>query len=146
MKERPIIFSGPMVRAILEGRKTMTRRPLNPTSKSFGIPGDRLWVRETWAYADDVWGDAHIVFRATNPDATPEKWNPSIFMPRSKSRITLEIISIRTERVQDISKADVIAEGCELGCFEALWDSIYEQTYPWTLNPWVWVIEFRRVV
>jgi len=83
---------------------------------------------------------------------------PSIFMPRWASRITLEITGIRVERVQDISEADAQAEGVSgiathtpyprqfRDSFEALWDSINaKRGYPWSSNPWVWVIEFKRL-
>jgi hypothetical protein len=80
-------------------------------------------------------------------------------MPRWASRITLEIINIRVERVQDVSEADAQAEGVELTCgqmrsdypnykrsFHCLWNSINaKRGYGWDANPWVWVIEFREV-
>lgn len=197
MKERPIIFNSEMVRAILDGRKTQTRRPIKfpfrakqhgvvmssfgPADSSdsdmasecpYGQPGDRLWVRETWA------GGKEIVFhKATDEDRVVTKWKPSIHMPRWASRITLEIVNVRVERVQEIGTNDAIAEGIpqtwgevvQLGMdslreayhrsnhvwdnaksvenFRWLWDSIYGKgPHAWDKNPWVWVIEFRRVV
>jgi len=163
MKERPIIFSGPMVRAILEGRKTQTRRvtskaPLlgfwQPLSNGkwewcadggfdqgvftfdcpYGIPGDRLWVRESfqplladgvkWADSDYETGAGYAInYTATSPakeyfdcrndEAFCDKITPSIFMKRWASRITLEITDVRVQRVQEISEEDAIAEGCE---------------------------------
>jgi len=130
MKERPILFSGAMVRAILEDRKTQTRRIVKDVDgkNRYGVPGDRLWVRETFGYeVRSVGGTPHqqIVYRASKPDAVycygsqgqeiKIKWKPSIFMPRLSSRITLEITNIRIERLNDISEEDAIAEGYEPG-------------------------------
>lgn len=182
MRERPILMSGPMVRAILEGRKTQTRRVMKPQpqpngiwSKSlgdflclideyppsatiwngawlgadagelnccpYGVPGDRLWVRETWQYVDEtgeadkseslrnrlgatapfrgVQGDRPITWRAvyradgeaSHPEYGPILWRPSIYMPRWASRLLLEIKSVRVERLCDISEEDARAEG-----------------------------------
>jgi hypothetical protein len=85
-------------------------------------------------------------------------WKPSIHMPRWASRITLEITGVRVERLQDISDADAKSEGCWYGHgggepdfavnpsdhFPTLWASIYGEE-SWQANPWVWVIEFKRV-
>ncbi len=145
IKERPILFSSPMVRAILEGRKTQTRRVVNVRDLlqirkgdathyqgvradgavnhclqevgmagmlqlcPYGKPGDRLWVRETHAIYGDR--DQHVIhYRATHQNEG-SGWKPSIHMPRWASRITLEVVSVRVERLQDISRADAIAEG-----------------------------------
>ena len=157
MTEKPILFSGPMVRAILDGRKTMTRR-------THRIEADRLWVRETWSY-----DEPQVIYRADyNGDVPPEgKWRPSIFMPRKFSRITLEATGVRVERLQEITEEDAIGEGVfDGGCLNCggtqpcgcdnpvpdardsfiwIWDSLNGKTYPWASNPFVWVIEFRRV-
>ena len=183
MKERPILFNGEMVRAILNGDKTQTRRPVvelgnawhidrllgdwplsqapehTPTgawvwelqtdvddsaryifSCPFGVPGDQLWVRETWAACRTYQGEyPAVAYKATgdiyignekqpvlsvmagkyglsSPDsygAAPKniKWRPSILMPRWASRITLEVTDVRAERVQEIDRFDAIAEG-----------------------------------
>ncbi|WP_420105752.1 hypothetical protein [Herbaspirillum huttiense] len=228
MKERPILFSAPMVRAILAGDKTQTRRiakdvrhpdlgnvyapgalvlerePQHVIDRAcpYGRPGDRLWVRETWQYAD--WteeGEPHIGYAADgerilieeypeewgkrleevwcelsapkNYDidnrAADRRWRPNIHMPRWACRILLEITGVRVERLQDISEAGCWAEGIEeidgslddlkivemakrMGrcvddvapTFAALWESI-SGPGSWDANPWVWVIEFRRV-
>lgn len=150
MKERPILFSGPLVRAILEGRKTQTRRIIKPSwsrcldpgdpddQKSiiahgrYGIPGDRLWVRETWAQFERD-SQVGIAYRAScpvdefdyvGPAGTFERirinrWRPSIYMPRWASRITLEVTGVRVERVRGITGADAHAEGVDIyegGC------------------------------
>ncbi|ACR29192.1 hypothetical protein [Burkholderia glumae] len=141
MKERPIIFSAPMVRAILDGRKTQTRRVAkefagkdnldailrrfpNQQGCPHGEPGDRLWVREAFIHepADYCWAAsvsipcrrAHTIYRADSDpsgDARGAGWTPSIHMPRTLSRITLEITGVRVERLHDISEGDAIAEG-----------------------------------
>ncbi|ASM31540.1 TPA: hypothetical protein ACKQDC_001373 [Serratia marcescens] len=84
-------------------------------------------------------------------------WRPSIHMPRWASRITLEITAVRVERLNDIGVDDAKAEGVKAGvcpghehmmhqvAFSELWQSIYGEE-SWRANPWVWVIEFRRVV
>ena len=136
MKERPILFSSPMIHAILDGRKTQTRRivksandscgdPIMPNDSrlpcKYGKPGDRLWVRESFRLTGDSHGEYYagdklggVIYRATNPDGICDMeggWKPSIHMPRAKSRKTLEITGIRVERLQDISEKDAIAEG-----------------------------------
>lgn len=202
MTERPILFSGTMVKAILDGRKTMTRRVVKPQPGKqaglwrsecewlsgecafidpqldppeyfltcpYGIPGDRLWVRET--FCRDPLPTNGIIYKEGWPLTTPAQgWRPSIFMPRAFSRLTLEIVSVRVERVQEITEADAMAEGCEeaeckfcadpqgvqgahCNCdegyresFRALWDSINaKRGYGWDVNPWVWVIQFGRL-
>lgn len=251
MKERPILFTGEMVKAILEGRKTQTRRVQPLTAKTvlcaaqrkigfefnaelarrdypvkgmprlcvpvrhpketwikledcgceilycpYGGPGDMLWVRETWSVADHDFGTPPtawlIDYKATDtcewqnpPKGTLPLWaerigtagidfdpkcRPSIFMPRWASRITLQILSVRVERVQEISEEDAKAEGSYLGrcdcslmknytemftltwChihgqeFKTLWDSINSKRgFGWEKNPWCWVVEFKRI-
>ncbi len=190
MKERPILFSGDMVRAILDGRKTQTRRTVNPSWRGaivksyccpYGVPGDRLWVQEDWGVGCrpcpiNGWVDG-IEYRADeaycidehddlplNPVKTPDGvdledfnsdgWSDAKTMPRWASRITLEITGVRVERVQDISEEDASTEGVEWKnmcdwphskAFKTLWDSIAKPGVKWEDNPWVWVIEFRRV-
>ena len=200
MKERPILFSGSMVRAILSGSKSQTRRVVKPqpvyVQQSRGIcssapdwshiikcpygqPRDRLWVRENcqgWVF--DSTGESVVRFEAdgkfeeieNSPDSG-DRWTglyhyrgkhgamvPSIHMPRWASRILLEIISIRVERLQDISQADAQAEGwnplAEDGknpapldpksWYQMLWNQI-NGAKSWDADPWVWVIEFRRI-
>ncbi|EBQ8843810.1 hypothetical protein FE768_20435 [Salmonella enterica subsp. enterica serovar Apeyeme] len=196
-----------MVRAILDGRKTQTRRVLatyqdavkfcpewdvngkqifivlgekdhtgmNPVITAipcpFGQQGDRIWVRETFRVHSRATDVATLVYRASvrnswteqthrvpvavcNKPATPEKWTPSIHMPRWASRITLEITDVRVERLNSISDSDASKEGCCIADMESgdclsdvftrLWTSIYGDD-SWQANPWVWVIEFKRV-
>lgn len=250
MTERPILFSAEMVRAILDGRKTQTRRIIKPqpyvdangnacwkntnfgqdlkrtpSFKSlasplpcsntkrvlcpYGAPGDQLWVREAWRVAawkecghiavdyrsspedvrtpwaavpDDQWDrlwrqsidDARRAGEAgrgtTRRDGngwkwdrgdSPCRWRPSIHMPRSASRITLEVKGVRVERLQDISEDDARAEGVEpitstgwqgqntvvmtaSEVFADLWNKI-NGPGAWDANPWIWVIRFERV-
>lgn len=172
MKERGIIFTGESVRAILDGRKTQTRRVClgareqstahdwHPSRCPYGVPGDRLYVKETWAQSEATAG---IVYRADAETVEGVyKWRSSMFMPRWASRITLEVVAVRVERLQEIIEADAKAEGVtpfeydpEGDCwtdskdvhrsaFEYLWDSINRERAPWASNPWVFVISFRR--
>lgn len=127
MKERPILFNGDMVRAILAGRKTQTRRPVrfddDPSGICpYGVPGDRLWVRETFCkyYPSETWPEPKALYRAdgitlcaTDSEGKKQRWTPSIHMPRALSRITLEITDARVERVRDISEEEARAEGIE---------------------------------
>ncbi|TGK79232.1 hypothetical protein EHQ23_19450 [Leptospira bourretii] len=196
MKERPILFSTEMVKAILDGRKTMTRRIVkfpsvpewhdwdydpyeivegwpykhyeskdksnnSPLKCPFGTVGDILWVRETWAPALDT-----IAYKADFSEFLINKpenkgiWKPSIFMPRSASRISLRIANIRVERLNDITEEDAKREGVLLHRsidpndpnlthkwrfpFCILWESINGKG-SWDQNPWVWVISFEVV-
>jgi hypothetical protein len=235
MVEHPILFSGEMVKAILEGRKTQTRRVVQPQPDEceavaigfnkagelgavcgctppgpgwircpYGKPGDGLWVRETFVveieedgneppFSDGRpikflsefegetfdWAQPH--YRATDPQPDlccehkkceggpcSRPWWPSIFMPRWASRITLEVVKVRVERLQDISNADARAEGVDaaphrgpqggpctfetgidqcFGCsYRFLWNVINgKRGFGWDKNPWVWVVEFKRV-
>lgn len=135
-----------------------------------GQPGDRLWVRETWCRefeggfnyrADDAPGEKAEFVDANGEPLKGTRWKPSIHMPRAASRITLEITGVRVERLQDISENDAIAEGVsETGAlilgnkaqdvsgpiaeYAVLWESI-NGPGSWDANPWVWVVEFRRL-
>lgn len=200
MKERPILFSGEMVRAILEGRKTQTRRVVKPQPEiystsyleapyhielampgcrglyppsftkeycTYGKRGDRLWVRESF---NTDWGDrGQVLYKADGGSAiaagysSEPRWKPSIHMPRWASRITLEITGAGVERLQEITSDDAYREGVErpdgihfknylngpeqespIGSFRTLWESI-NGADSWNANPWVWVVEFRRL-
>lgn len=142
MKERPILFSAPMVRALLAGTKTQTRRVVKPARdpnigcwmtpgeialdastvqeviSPYGQPGDRLWVREAWAKTQPIqlpWPQTMVVYReGDNRTDYGGPWKPSIHMPRAFSRITLEVTGVHVERLQDISVADAIAEGVNI--------------------------------
>ena len=214
MKERPILFSAPMVQAILDGRKTQTRRAVKPQPAgeirrvepdinhwidtkywerqnqkenrgigtrgfacTYGQPGDRLWVRETWM---DLQGTGieivtgsreRYAYGADTPRGSYGddqrkcyglKWRPSIHMPRAASRITLEITSVRVERLQDISEADAQAEGVTddgslvtdldgkdrggtIAAYATLWEVI-NGVGSWDDNPWVWVLQFKHLL
>lgn len=205
MRERPILFSGAMVRAILSGQKTVTRRACKPqpsahahtssadgnpmsawweTGKDinrcpYGQPGERLWVRETWycdhfdvisgpylkpsdLNLDEARSDGTLVYAADGLapyECEQPAWKPSIHMPRWACRILLEITEVRVERLQDITEQQALAEGVA-SCaqdldpdgngyspgelFSILWSSI-NGTDSWNANPWVWVVEFKRV-
>lgn len=204
MNSRPILFSGPMVRALIDGSKTQTRRVVKPQpsfdmnsadecicgksstqiawdqmidSCPYGQPGDRLWVKETHrAVFSKALDEPHLQYRADGDFREPKndiehnqfagilddpfgpiiedskrKWRPSIFTHRWASRITLEITGIRVERLNDISEADAKAEGViwknyvyAAEAYAELWDAI-NGPGSWALNPWVWVVEFRKV-
>lgn len=211
MKERPILFQGAMVRALLDGSKTQTRRlckqmnmwvnqecrevrnidgsmlhflkwaatPMEELHCPYGKPGDRLWVRESfWGCDLPGYGDQPCVvyddewigkdYKPTEPRPWARKFGriPSIHMPRDCSRILLEIVSVRVERLTDISEEDARAEGITdggcLNCGESepckctmpmpdardaycnLWGQI-NGANSWGANPWVWVVDFKRV-
>ena len=156
MLERGMIFNAEMVRAILDGRKTQTRRPVrfpvldknlgcelagnelagelsagNYLNSAFGKPGDRIWVRETFRVHSRATDVATLVYKASvrnswteqthrvpvsvcNKPATPEKWTPSLHMPRWASRILLEITGVRVERLNAISEENAASEGVAL--------------------------------
>lgn len=147
-RDRPIIFGSEMVHAVLNGRKTQTRRVVKPQPPSriysdgntrwspsgvwggkdwfcpYGQPGDHLWVRETWGeFFLDGAGEC-VVYRADGEIDMSHmafgRWRPSIHMPRWASRITLEVTGIRAERVQDITIRDILAEGIDSS---PSWDS-----------------------
>jgi hypothetical protein len=168
MKEIGMLFNGEMVRAILAGRKTQTRRiikgiifnPLRMLNPPCNV-GDLIYVRETWADAGEQCNepDLGIVYKATDPEWQTEqtgfKWKPSIHMPKWAARIWLEVTAVRFELLQDISEADAAAEGVPefiYGCvsftareaFQEVWTECYGAE-SWKQNPFVWVIEFRRV-
>ena len=233
MKERPIIFSPEIVRAMLAGNVTQTRRVvkfMHETPKligqaaehrnlnavyparekgwvfwqttragdglaeftkkayatgllcPYGEPGDRLWVRETCAIgftdsgelACDYFADGkRKYFERTIYNDADRGWmiyindgkRPSIFMPRWASRITLEIVNVRVERLQDISDDDAKAEGFEyygetlfkdygeilaehtaIYKYASYWDLLNaRQGFLWKSNPWVWMIDFRML-
>lgn len=133
MKEHGILFSAPMVLALLAGRKTQTRR-LETSPLSRVQVGDRLWVRETfafhWATNDqkpkdvdpEIWSVRYFADDYIRPAKSDggsalldqcKKKRPAIHMPRWASRITLEVTGKRVEFLQDITNADAIAEGIE---------------------------------
>ncbi len=188
-----------MVRAILDGTKTQTRRVVKPQpmdgfcpepdgiarmysptmvdlksgeaypgpevfgvgdadqdfTSPYGNLGDRLWVKET--FMPDPYVSSNFIYRATEkePDRySGHHWKPSIFCTRKASRINLEIVAIRVERLCDISISDAKAEGCNAPDtdgynhagfqYKKLWQSI-NGPGSWSMNPWVWVIEFKPI-
>ena len=214
VRERPILFTSKMVRAVLDGRKTHTRKIIKGVEDwpmvrgcdggaswaipsghpypergfkkcPYGMPGDHLYVRERCRaeelpdgvdgvryeadnafipiedtkQADDRW--VHMNRYRTKAGAKRGTWLNSIHVPRWACRITLEVVSVRVERVQDIRGSDAIDEGIDMDAvaeawgkpgnrdaavivFEQLWDSINAgRGYGWGVNPWVWVVEFK---
>ena len=133
-----------------------------------GKPGDRLWVREGFKATGMFSGMTprntkacrSFIYRADGEQPLRYKhtrWRPNIHMPRWASRITLEVLGVRVERVQDISDDDAVAEGCEGELvdqgvimpsmqFKDLWDSLYGKTeFSWGADPWVWVTDFKKI-
>ncbi len=221
IKERPILFSATMVRAILEGRKTVTRRAvkIQPRSRAdigsygkgqpfirnpdatkrnpgcpYGRPGDRMWVRETLHYdceyghyfaAGGRYGEEVYLCslfdnegEQTGPSfdgLLPERSVPSIHLHRRYSRILLEIIDVRVERLREgegetAFESRYLAEGIHRihhgdgeyyyhpfssepgpGNWIDPYDAWRELWVPingaesWNANPWVWVVEFKQV-
>jgi hypothetical protein len=205
---KPILFSASMIRAILDGKKTQTRRIVKPQPVfvkgelslrsdgaladstgyafsdhkkgiiefPFGKVGDSLWVRETWGVASiydpvkpsDLEPNGMKVSYFATDSHEGVKGRPSIFMPRWASRINLEIVKIRVERLQDISEADALAEGITYALaedllsggivnydepahftpyrykwgYKRLWNQINGEN-AWAENPFVWCISFE---
>ena len=204
MKETGLMFKAPLVRAILSGQKTQTRRPVamprtrdsfvmldhgkgfwpyqsddgesevcndgceHPYASPFGIPGDRLYVRETWQHANfplgpyqegvpvfyraDYLDDPHGPDGEKSPEGKYRHWSPAIHMPKAATRIWLEVTGVRVERLQSISRGDAMAEGCPFPnmadgadpreWFAEVWKSTGGD---WVANPWVWAIDFKRI-
>ena len=204
MKETGLMFKAPLVRAIIDGLKTQTRRPVavprardsfvmldhgkgfwpyqsddgesevcndgceHPYTSPFGIPGDRLYVRETWQHGSfplgpyqdgtpvffraDYLDDPHGPDGEKSPEGKYRHWNPAIHMPKAAARIWLEVTGVRVERLQSISRGDAMAEGCPFpnmadgedprDWFAEVWKSTGGD---WAANPWVWVIDFKRI-
>lgn len=186
---KPIAFKAPMVRAILDGRKSMTRQLLKPSKSAHGhmqpakekyAVGDTLWVQEAWqTHVDldkvkpsELPRDTAIQYPATY-DGWVSRKRPGMFMPRWASRIDLRVTAVKVERVQDISEAEAIAEGCgdaahpdmaalfadnpsayavhmattgidPVTLFEVLWDSIHGDG-AWERNDWVAAYTFERL-
>lgn len=165
MAVKPILFNTEMVRAILDGRKTQTRRlckgqpqdgAISPMKMGYEPPyrpGDVLYVRETWA---KVPGTPPYIYKATF-GAGERKWRPSIHMPKDAARLFLRVTNVRCERLRDgLGCLQALqAEGVKsttfpsiLFEFRELWDSTIKPAdlprYGWKSNPWVWVIEFER--
>jgi len=197
MNEKPIIFKPEMVKAILEGTKTVTRRVIKTPPCEIHEQGDFitvtkprkfkdeyarfcpyepyhvgdiLWVRETWSIHPLTKPDnlselgycsactackkrkGKYIYKASFPKSYPcTGWKPSIHMKREAARIFLEIKSVSVGRLQDITDADAHAEGMDSPSypiiqFKDLWEEINaKRGYSWDSNPWVWVIEFRRI-
>jgi hypothetical protein len=227
VRGRPILFIGPMVRAILDGQKTETRRlvkaktqpwehhheesgccpsdwtpvpeeKLHPDQAGwwwatachadepigrcpYGEPGDQLWVRETWAVMarcdntkprdlvspkrPTLWYRADELMGIHSNLRLRGRWRPSIHMPRWASRLTLDVIEVRVERLQDITEEGAQAEGHDpspqpatingkpgrvaifdpIKWFAVEWEKLNgdRDGASWTANPWVWVVRFQ---
>lgn len=203
MNEKPIVMGAESVRAILAGRKTVTRRIMKDplpfermdgsglsafTPKGFNSyrgwtaggdylesfrrpyawAGQRLWVREGWAIG--VYR-ADVSLSAQSFVPPGGRWRSPIFMPRGFSRIDLEVVSVRAERLQEITEEDAEREGVERfhdrfpnfsleqtlttgevaadspyrSGYAVAWDELNADKATWKSNPWVWRIEFRVI-
>lgn len=206
---KPILFNTSMVRAILDGEKTCTRRviklPKHIEKQRNGLyilcaegstysdkefkdvidyinppykVGDILYIRETWANTWTPDGDIGFVYKSDGESKNfpywgnakrgkHEVWMPSIHMPKEAARVFLKVISVRVERLKDITDEGCYQEGIsgtsfydeaehiqiagiglndslERAAFSLLWNStVKEEKYSWEANPWVWVIEFE---
>lgn len=134
---KPILFNTEMVRAILDGRKTVTRRAIRPQPEGRPIrmtenscypgcyaiegtprvirppyqPGDTLWVRETWAKSMA----GTFMYQADDKAIMVERWRPSIHMPREAARLFLRVTGVRVERLKDIDGHGILKEGIDNG-------------------------------
>jgi hypothetical protein len=166
---RFLLFAPPLVRAIVDGRKTVTRRLITPAPPNtsmrapkmrcpYGAPGDHLWVREKWGYRAQFFDpragkQGPYVYAADGapPGAKFLPWKPSLHMPRAACRIVLKITGVRAERLKHITKEDAAAEGCPvdqlhdaLNWFAKVWEQHFgARGAGWSANPWVLVIRFR---
>ena len=146
----PILFNTDMVKALLDGRKTVTRRIMKPqplfyTGRKYIFAdnecppkwqccdniidtyqyqaGDILYVRETWCKGSLDYKEEQYYYKADD-NKLPCKWHPSIHMPKEAARIWLKVTDVRIERLQDIDDNGILKEGLEIGCpFEDIWDS-----------------------
>lgn len=155
-KMKPILFNAEMVRAILDGRKTVTRRKVLLPNYGYFIhepprcvppyrAGDILYVRETFAQVA-----AHTYWYRADSPVQNILWRPSIHMPKEAARIFLRVTAVRVERLREITVEDAAKEGCKNPMrFDELWNSTIKPAdlpkYGWEANPWVWVIEFERI-
>ncbi len=165
-RERFMLFSPPLVTAILERRKIVTRRLITPqpicckqpTHCPMAAVGDRIWVREKWGYREQFYdrnaeNQPPYVYAADGlpVGAKYSPWKPSLHMPRVASRVLLRVTGVRSERLSDISAQDARDEGCpverladSIGWFKKAWDGLFAaRGWGWRANPWVWVIAFE---
>ena len=175
MKERPILFKPELVRAILDGRKTQTRRVVKIRSDArrhvvgptwilsecpYGVVGDRLWVRERWAISGKKFradGSDDVKYKSSWAGDPPGgRWRPSIHMPRAACRLFLEITEVRVQKLHDIMllEEDAVAEGCHADprFIQDTARDKFKQLWiningldSWMDNPWVWALTFKML-
>lgn len=172
MNPKPILFNDRMVRAILEGRKTQTRRlikpqPTNPRWSNIGFlgfddghgremkprykPGDILYVREAWSSWSPTEGTVpRLYYRADGNAPLGIKWRPSIHMPRAAARIFIRVKDLCVQKLREMTFGDVIQEGfSSFADFFDLWDTTIPKNeieqYGYSANPWIWVYQFERI-
>ena len=156
MAIKPILFNAEMVRAILDGRKTCTRRLVK------FLPGENSqWT----GYIKDgltMYKADCDKYKLESLNFAGFGWHPSIHMPKEAARIWLKVADVRVERLQEITAESALAEGTDkyihlngkfdenaiLTSFMGIWNSIIKNSdldrYGWNANPWVWVIEFEQ--
>lgn len=159
-----ILFNSAMFRAVVEGRKSQTRRIIKPQEihPDFGRPDmEKAWVDNSFGTPclkvphlgdEEVMQRIHCPYGYAGDLMVGRETGPEL----RGDGVALEITGVRIERLRDISDEDAVAEGVDLGCpeheadqplptmlFERLWDSIYGEG-AWERNPWVWVINFSR--
>lgn len=167
MAIKPILFNTEMVRAILDGRKSCTRRLVKHDVESV--------LNSPYHKAHPEVEDKKIISKLCNP---PYQLG-DIIMPKEAARIWLKVTDVRVERLQEMKPVDVIKEGAYPDCWDCLntygesgsqccygteeqcsqcdevmmeWEKLWNSTikksdldrYGWDANPWVWVIEFER--
>jgi len=206
-----IMFKPDMIKAIVEGRKTQTRRVIKPQPPSDAIDvfgwfapeiqsnkapeglwmedknglkflqkpryqvGEVVYIKETLyrhPYLDEagyMLDQTPVFINQTIGDCLKWRWQKDIltgmFMPQEAARYFIRITDVRAERLQEISLADIYAEGCPLEkatvftdpesgyqlksdayeWFNDIWNSINKPPYDWNNNPWVWVYSFERL-
>lgn len=155
---RPILFSGPMVLALLAGDKTQTRRLVKDVAVRCPLfdPGDRLWVRERWRLLGAHDGRLTVEYAADGAvrevearlkDESGDRVRSPLFLPRAAARIHLDVVAVRQERLQDITESDAQAEGTQESApdfrsgFQSVWGRLHGPE-SWTVNPRVWVVSF----
>jgi len=167
MTERSIIMSAESIASILDGSKWQARRVIAPQPQ----PWDG-WQEESVAWNDDLvcwtlWQNVrpgkqrpipikcpystgtHLWVKETWTPAHGEpRWSSPLFMPKARARLWLAVTGVRVARLQDITPAGLAAEGYagQAWMFEGVWNELNaKRGYGWDSNPWVWVIEFRRI-